>query len=119
MVAGMDDVTCVGDTPFDRWVANQYRKAGIKAKTGVKIDLKEEIYVSDDYIIQGKWSPETLKMYDEVYSNISDLVDLFKQYAREKVHNTKVDMTVTITKNAALADLLRTQFLAYYKGAKK
>jgi hypothetical protein len=112
-------VICQSDLPFDKWVADQYRRAGMRVKTGVKMDLKEEVYISDDYIIQGRWTPETRKLYDEVYANISDLVDLFKQYVREKLSGSKVDMTVTITKNAALADLLRNQALSYFKEGKK
>ncbi len=107
------------DTPFDNWIAKQYRAVNFTGvKTGEKgLNLKKDLAIHGESLVEITYSDETKKMLDEVYSQTRDLGDLFKHYVKQAISKTPVKIEVTITRNPELAALLFDQFREKYFGA--
>ncbi|MFH1391949.1 MAG: hypothetical protein ABIH20_06570 [Candidatus Diapherotrites archaeon] len=105
------------DSPFDRWIAKQYKAAGfIGIKAGQKMNLKKDFIIHGDYIVEVNYSEKTKKMLDDVYNNTKDLGDLFKHYAKQEISKTPAEIEVTITKNQELASMIFNQLKEKYFG---
>ena len=112
---------CVCDMPFDRWIANHYRLAGIKAfKTGIKLKLEDDFFVVDDVIVRVKFSTETRKFMDKIYSKITDLKQLFHYYFTEVDKKDPSSIEVIIERNPTMARMIQNQIMQYLDdGTKK
>jgi len=109
------------DMPFDKWIVKQYSAAKM---TGIRIgeknlNLKKDLAIHGNSIIEVTYSKETNKMLDEIYSQTKDLGDLFKHYVKYSISKNPAKIEVTITKNPELAELMRTQLIEKYFGVKK
>lgn len=106
--------------PFDKWIRDQYIRAGFKNTkiVGEIENIEDDILVQGDTIIQCKFSNETKKLMDDIYENIDGISGLFKEFISQKLSKQKVSIDVTFTKNKELAELTRRQLMGIYTGAK-
>ena len=101
------------DTPFGRWVREQYNKVNaISAPIGTKIDLEEDLFVQGDYIIEVNISTEGKKMIEKYWSKWKNINDLFKDFGLKE--EPKIEATVKITKNAEMANFMRKDLEKYF-----
>ncbi|MFH1239659.1 MAG: hypothetical protein V1672_00405 [Candidatus Diapherotrites archaeon] len=105
------------DTPFDKWISDQYCRAGFKSKCGIsELDCsKSDIGAFGDTITKVTFSEETKKFMDEIYSKIHNLSSLFKYYALDNFRNRKASIKVELIKDPELAGIVRQQVLPYFK----
>jgi DNA-binding Lrp family transcriptional regulator len=110
---------CAGDTPFDRWISTHYLLGGLKRyRTGIKIKLSEDLFTNGDIIIRAKYSPETIKYIDQVYSKIGDMKQLFEYYFMKTNLKESTHIEMTIERNPTMARIIQNQILQYL-GEKK
>ncbi|MBT4192669.1 MAG: hypothetical protein HOE11_05150 [Candidatus Diapherotrites archaeon] len=106
------------NTPFGRWILKQYQKINIKClPIGTKVAMKEDLFINGDYLIEVKLTKETKQIIEKIYNKISNIEQLFKEFALRK--EPEMDITVTITKNPSMARFLRHEFETIYKNATK
>lgn len=103
--------------PFDQWCKKEYMKLGW---TGIKQTADfdkydDEIMIHGDSIITYEYSEESKKIIDNFYQKTKNIADLFKEYVNKKSQSQKVDISVKITKDPQMADMLRKQILSYFK----
>lgn len=107
---------CVCDMPFDRWIATHYKLGGVQSfRTGVKIKIEDDYYVTGDSVIRVKYSPETKKFLDKIYAKINDLKDLFHFYFTEVDKNDLTHIEVTIERNPTMAKIIENQVITVLK----
>ena len=106
----------LGNLPFDKYVANFYRKAGFNVAVGITDSIFEySVVAKGDTIIETKPSPETTELIENIYSNTNTLTGYFKEFTRQLLKKHEVDITVTFTKNPQLAKVLRKQIMTYFE----
>lgn len=111
---------CVKDMPFDRWIGTHYRLAGVKEfRTGVKMKLEEDYFVIDDVVVRVKFSPETTKFLDKIYSKISDLKQLFHFYFAEVDKKEPTRIEIIIERNPTMARMIQNQIMQFLNEGKK
>ena len=105
------------DSPFDRWILNQYKLGGFKhCKTGAKIDyLTDDFFIHGDVIFQTTLSEQTKQLMDEYYLKVKNLQDLYKFYMNKKTEKKSVEIKLTITRNKQFAASLRELASSYFE----
>ncbi len=102
------------NTPFGNWVWKQYaRIGGIGAPIGTKIDLKEDLFVQGNYIIQVKISETGRKIIRQHWQKWKNLNDSFKDFGLKP--EPKILATIKITKNPGLSMFLKNELEKYFK----
>lgn len=125
MVGAAADVIVVSysSSPLDKWVAQQYYAAGF---SNVKLGIGPEKYPGEDIVVFGdlvfrvKFSEDTIKILDEIYGRNSNVADLFKEYAIQKIITRKLHIEVDVSCDPALAKMFKmqlNQFLAVKSNA--
>ncbi len=101
------------DTPFGRWIQEQYTKVnGVSAPIGTKIDLEEDLFVQGDYIIEVNISEEGKKIIEKYWNKWKSINDLFKEFGLKE--EPKIESTVKITKNPEMAKFMRKELEKYF-----
>ena len=108
------------DTPFDRWVADQYLKGGFKgAKYGVTgLNLEKDFIVHGEYYLEVTYQQETIKFLDKFFNETNGIGDLYQNFLKKKT-GSKLDITARIVRNPELAQFMKDQLLEKYFGEKK
>lgn len=101
----------VQNTPFDRWICQQYRSTNETNKGYTIIDptigpIQEDAIATGDYVIRMKFSNETIAFLDKVYKEIHGLQDLLKFYYKNKMGTFKPEIELTIERNPLLTQLI-------------
>lgn len=103
-------------TPFGEWISKQYKKINLRmAPLGTTVNIAEDIYTLGDYIMEITFSPETKAMFEKYYNKCHNIEDIFKEFGLQ--NEPEVDITVTITKNPALAKFLKAKLEEVYEKA--
>lgn len=111
---------CVGDTPFDRWISTHYLLGGLKRyRTGVKLKLLEDFFTNGEVVIRAKYSPETMRYIDNVYSKIGDMKQLFEYYFTKTNVKEPIHIEMVIERNPTMARMIQNQILQYLKEGEK
>lgn len=107
-----------GNTPIDRWCAKFWKRHGWSTRCGLKVETTADLVVFGDYVIQVFYPLEILRLLDKNYAEIKNVSDLDVDYFFHKVFEKKTRIPIVITKNADLAEQLRTQMKAYFQKVK-
>ncbi len=109
---GKPPVIIRNDSPFARWISNQYKLAGFKTKiiTGVE-DYNDDILICGSLIVQIRYSKETKKAIDELFKKNPTLATLFKTYVISGLPDKKIEIHFKITENPALAATLGKHYM--------
>ncbi len=104
------------NTPFDKWILNQYIRGGFKdCKYGINADyINDDFFIQGDIVYQVKLSEETKKYMDDYYSKVKNLQDLYRLYTIKKTERAQLQMEVTIMRNLQFATVLRNIVLSYF-----
>lgn len=98
----------VSSSPFDQWIEKHYKTVKMLAKAGVgNQNLDCDIIVHGDVVCQIYHSVESQQLLDKIYSEISDIADLFNFYIRNKIDDSPVKIRVVIQKNKDIAKLFK------------
>ena len=99
-------IVCSKDSPFDRLIQKYYKIAKWPAAIiGSDIETEEDIIVQGHTIVQIKFSGRTKQKLDEIYSKVTSMADLFKQYIKNNANYLEIE--VKITQNPQLAEMAR------------
>lgn len=114
-------VIAKGNAPFDRWVKQQYLRAGFKGvKTAVPLDNhNDDFFVHGNHVIQVNFSKETQDFLDEFYSKTTGITDLFASFLKQEEQKRKLRIEAKIIENPERANLLREQVKSHFNGVKK
>lgn len=112
-------VICNEDTFFNRLFRMAYSAAGVKFKLGVKCAFSCDIWVHGDHIMHIYWSPNHKKLIKKIWgSNKLTLFNLNDIY--QFMHSKKLGkINITVIKNPEVAEQIRQETLAYFKGTRK
>lgn len=102
------------DTSFGRWILEQYKKVGVTcAPIGTKVAVDEDILIQGSYIFQIKFSEDGKKTIAQYWNKWKSINDTMKDFGL--VPDPKINVTVQLTKNPAMAKLLRNELEKYFE----
>jgi len=106
---GKTHLAVKSDSPFDNWLAKQYGQANLgPIKLGAKeLDVEDDFAVRGDYFFQIHFSEETKQIMDEYYSRVNNITDLLKEYIQQKITKKKMKITLTITRNKDMVEIIK------------
>lgn len=105
-------------TPLGGWLIKQYKKINaICAPIGTKVDIDTDLFIYCDYILEVHFSKESKDIINYYYNKTKNLNGIYREFALKK--EPEMDITLTITKNPALAKLLGKQLKTIYENAIK
>ena len=101
------------DTPFDRWVQEQYYRVGADAiKIGVPFYSETDLAALGEHVFEVSFSPETKKIMDFGYQKSQNLEDWFLLFKQNKYEKYPFHIEVKISKNKQIARTIQE----YVKG---
>ena len=114
----------VQNTPFDRWICQQYRSTNETNGGYTIIDptigpIQEDAIATGDYVIRMKFSKETIAFLDKIYKEIHGLQDLLKFYYKNKMGTFKPEIELTIERNPLLTQLIAEKVKKHMQASKE
>lgn len=109
------------NSPFDKWIAEQYRKAGFNGvKIGMaELNLQKDIIVHGDHYIEIAYSDNTIEFLDKFFDETKGIESLYGNFLKKKTSGT-LDISVKIIKNPQMAQFIKNQMIEkYFSGEKK
>ena len=109
-------VISLGNTAVDQWLKEYYLKAGFKGIL-LNADYKTEndFATIGNYVLQIFFDAGTEKMIDEFYSKTKEMSEMMRQNFMENLFSRKAQIKVIITREPALAKILREKILTYFE----
>lgn len=101
------------DTSFGRWILEQYKKIGVNcAPIGTKVNLKEDVLIKDDFIMQIEFSDESIKLISDYWNKWKSINDTLIDFGLQP--DPKTPIKVSITKNSTLANFIKKELERYF-----
>ncbi len=105
---------CVHNTPLDRYSEKYYRDRGYKFKIIEQKNMKSDILILGDKIMQVFLPDEIKKKMDELYNNVKKIEDINLPKFSKEIINKKTKIKLTITKNPDIAEQLRQEIISKF-----
>ena len=109
-----------GNTPLDKWLEKTWKTGGFK-HVDVGVDLgnpKQDLLAVGEFVIEIRYSDETIEAIDKVYERKANLTDLFKEYFSQALLKQNFDIKTAFTRNPETARLLRHQIMGHFNNGK-
>ncbi len=104
------------ELPFDKVVAQTYKRAGLNVLTGIKDDaFKHGVIAQGDFVFDINFSPATTELVEELYSKTQNLSVYFREFTKQFTEKKDVNIKIKIRKNPSYAKLLQKQVLSHFK----
>jgi len=107
------------DSPFDRWVREQYYKVGAREiKIGVPFYSETDLAALGEHVFEVSFSPETKKIMDLGYQKSQNLEDWFSLFKQNNFEKFPFHIEVKITRNKQIAKTIQEYVKGFFKGEK-
>lgn len=100
-------------TPFGEWIAKQYRRVSGIGIVGHNMDIREDIFIQGDYLIEIQLSDTAKKIIEQYWNRWKNIDETFKEFGLKK--EPIIETIVKITKNPQLAAFMKKELEKYFE----
>ncbi len=110
-------IICCGNGFMDKMFKFMHERIDVNVKLGINCASEADVWVVGDYIGRIYWPSAVRKEWQDLHTSTNSVASLDLTWLIRTMHERNMAVSMTIEKNASLADSFRAETLPYFKGA--